>query len=372
MSMAITRRRDVVARAAWIAVAAWVLIYAPMAFEFMSRYFFHGPELWDHAYSGLVGDRQALGAGSIHAVQLDHYRDNASAMVTHTLLGASAVALCVFQLSRFSRRRLAIHRRLGRVLVGAVTVSMLAALVFLLSVGPDGTYDGPAFNLQLWGLALGTLLGGWIGFVAIRKRQVATHRIMMSYMFALLCTAPFLRLGYLAFGLAWPTNTQEVSNLAGAGILGFLAPSAVVFAARFVRAPGSTANRDNPFTRRTEVLLATIGAVGLIALVWRYATAFSAIDRITVCWLATAAIAASAAVYRRLHAADATARHDWAVYLVAIEMAAPLTLALWAIYRQAFGLEASFYGALLTGPPATISAGVLAIAASRWRPTPTN
>ncbi len=357
-------------RIAWIAVAIWVLVYAPMAAEFMSRYFTDGPELWDHAFAGVAGDRHALGAGSIHAVQMENYRDNATTMVTHTVLGAAAISLCVFQLSGLSRRRPGVHRRIGRFLIAAVTVSMAAALAFLLAVGPTGTYDGPAFYVQLWALALGSLAGGWLGFHAIRRRQVASHRILMTYLFALLCTAPFLRLGYLVLGVAWPDVTQEVTNLAGAAILGFLAPSTVVLAARFVPAGRNAADRDDPFGPRERILLTGVGLAGLLALITAYASAFDGVDRITISWTMAGVVALVVALRGRRHAADATARRDWGFYLAAIKLAMPLTGILWVLYQLAFDTEASFYGALLTGPPTTISLAVVAIAYGRWQPAP--
>ncbi len=58
------------------------------------------------------------------------------------------------------------------------------------------------------------------------------HRVSMVYAFALLRTAPFLRLLYLVLGAVWPDSTQEVTNLAGAAILGVWTPLAVALASR--------------------------------------------------------------------------------------------------------------------------------------------
>jgi uncharacterized membrane protein len=361
-------RTHVAGRIAWIAVAVWVLVYAPMAAEFMGRYFFHSPELWDHTFADISGHQQAYGPATIHTVQMERYRDNASVMVAHTMLGATVIALSVFQLSRLSRRKLNVHRWLGRGLVGGATVAMLAAMAFLLAVGPAGTYDGPAFNLQLWGLALGTLAGAWIGFYAIRKRQVATHRVMMLYMFALLCTAPFLRLGYLLFPLLWNDTTQAESNLVGAALLGFMAPSAVIVAARFVPSPGRLTDRDSAVPRRAEISAGAVGALGAFALGWAYIGTFHTVDRITACWVTAALLLCCVAVRNRLKTSTVTGRRDWSIYLMSIELALPLTAALWAGYRLAYSQEASYYGALLTGPPVTISLAVLAMAIDRWRP----
>lgn len=362
--------RDRIARIGWIAAAAWVLLYAPTAFEYMSRFFFSGPALWDHAYAGVVGDHQALGHGSIYAVQSGRYRDNAVTMVVHTTLGASAVALAVYQLSARSRRQLATHRRLGRVLLPAVIVAMLAAMTFLASVGTSGTFDGAAFNVQLWALALGTASSAVLGWVAIRRRQVGSHQILMSYMFALLSTAPFLRLGYLVLGLAWPNSTQAVTNLAGAAVLGFLAPSSVVLVARFVRVPRTARHPGRLLTRPLGRGLAASGVLGGAVLVWQYAHYFDGLDRITLTWAVTGLVLVGLAARLRATATRAEARADWTVYLASLALCPTLTVMLWGIYALAFSATAAFYGALLTGPPVAVSIGVLALAASRCRRDP--
>lgn len=360
--------RDRLARIGWIAVALWVLLYAPMALEYMARFFFDGPQLWDHVYSGVVGHQQAMDAGSIHAEQSERYQQNAAVMVMHTTLGAVAILLAVFQLSARSRRRIVVHRWLGRVQVLLVVAAMSAAMGFLIVVGPSGTYDGPAFHVQLWALAAGTLLGTLSGWAAIRRRQVGPHRILMAYAFALLCTAPFLRLGYLVFGVAWPHATQEVSNLAGAGVLAFLAPSSAFVVARFVKAPRSARHPGRLLSARVLAVLAVLAAAGFVGLVWRYADHFSGLDRVTGCWVTAGVVVAVIAIRCRWRAADDTARHDWNLYLASLSAALPATALLWAAFAAVWGLEAGYYAALLTGPALTISLGVVAVVAGRWRP----
>lgn len=362
--------RDRLARMGWIAVACWVVLYAPMALEYMARFFVSGPQLWDHVYSGVAGSDQALGAGSIHAVQDQHYRQNAAVMVMHTTLGSLAILLAVFQISARSRRRIAIHRWLGRVQVTLVVVAMSAAMGFLVAVGPSGTFDGPAFNAQLWALALGTLIGTVLGWIAIRRRQVGTHRILMTYAFALLCTAPFLRLGYLVFGVVWPHGTQEVSNLAGAGILAFLAPSTGFVVARSVPVPRSARLGARELSPAARAGLAALCAGGLAVLGWQYAAHFSGLDRVSCCWWVAAAVVAVVSIRCRLAATDPTARRDWSVYLGCLQSAFPVTAVLWAAFAAAWGVERGYYAALLTGPALAISVGVLVVAASRWRVRP--
>lgn len=357
--------RDRLAKIGWVAVAAWALVYAPMAFEYMSRFFFSAPALWDHAYSAVVGNRQALGPGSIYAVQSTRYHDNAAVLVAHTTLAAAAISLAVFQLSSRSRKRIAIHRRLGRILVPTVIVAMIAAMTFLVIVGPDGTFDGPAFTLQLWGLAIGTTAAAVLGWLAIRQRQIGAHQILMSYMFALLCTAPFLRLGYLLFGLAWPHQTQEISNLAGAAVLGYLAPSSAFVVARFAPSPRSARHPARRLTPRIELAFATSGAIGAAALFWQYRHHFNGFDRVTLTWFTVGALVTGGAIVKRISARDDLGRNDWSLYLASVSLGFPITALLWAGYSVVFATSAAFYGALLTGPAVGISLGVLAVAASR-------
>lgn len=355
------------ARIAWVLVAAWVVLYAPMAFEYMSRFLFHGPALWDHVYSGVVGDRQALGPGSIHEVQSPRYQQNLAVMVMHTTVSATAILLAVFQLSARSRRRIAIHRWLGRVQVVCVIVGMLAAMAFLVSVRPSGTFDGAAFNIQLFALALGTLLGTLLGWAAIRRRQMATHRILMTYAFALLCTAPFLRMGYLVFGVVWPHSTQEVSNLAGAGIEAFLAPTAAVLAARYVAPPRSAVHPVRHLTPAMVKASWVAGIGGAVLLGWLYAAHFTGVDRVTVCWAVTALLVLATSARAAGTASSEAARHDWVTYRTSVLLGFPLTAVLWGVFGSAFGSGPGFYGALLTGPALSISLGLVVIAASRWR-----
>ena len=351
----------------WIATATIVLLYVPMAAEYTARLFGGGPELWDHAYAATVGDSHALGAGSIHEVQAARYQHHRVVLLLHTLLAAVAITLSVFQLTRHSRRRLAVHRWAGRVQVVLVVVSMTAGLTFLALVGPDGTFDGPAFFIQLVALASATLIATLLGWVAIRRRQVASHRVLMTYAFALLCTAPFLRLGYLLLGLAWPDQTQEVTNLAGGAIEAVWAPMAALVAARFVPAHR---RRDHlrPLPPALTWAAPLLGTLGLAGLVGGYAATFDGIDRVTLTAAAASALGLLLTVISLRAAADPVASEDWSIHRAAMLLAAPATGLLWLVYRLPFTTEQAYYGALLTGPAVTLSLALLVVARRRRSP----
>jgi uncharacterized membrane protein YozB (DUF420 family) len=354
----------------WITAATIVLLYVPMAAEYTARLFGGGPELWDHAYAATVGDSHALGPGSIHAVQAERYQEHRVVLLLHTLLASVAITLAVFQLTRRSRRRLAIHRWTGRVQVGLVVVSMTAGLTFLGLVGPEGTFDGPAFFIQLVALASATLLATLLGWLADPRRQVASHRVLMTYAFALLCTAPFLRVGYLLLGLAWPDQTQEVTNLAGGAIEAVWAPMAAILAARFVPAPRRR-DQARPLPHALGWAPVLLGGLGLAGLVGGYAAAFDDLDRVTL----TAAVANALGLLLTgtslRAAADPQAREDWTVHHSALLLAAPLTGVLWLAYRLPFTTEQAYYGALLTGPAVTLSLGLVLVAWRRRSPART-
>ncbi|GGO87758.1 hypothetical protein GCM10011584_13150 [Nocardioides phosphati] len=347
----------------WITAATIVLLYVPMAAEYTARLFGGGPELWDHAYAATVGERHALGAGSIHEVQAQNYQHHRVVLLLHTLLASVAITLSVFQLTRRSRRRLAVHRWVGRLQVMLVAVSMTAGLTFLGLVGPDGTFDGPAFFIQLVALASGTLLATLLGWAAIRGRQVASHRVLMTYAFALLCTAPFLRLGYLLLGLAWPDQTQEVTNLAGGAIEAVWAPMAALLAARLVPA---ARRRDHlrPLPRSVSWAPLLLGTIGLAGLAVAYGAAFDGIDRVTLTAAAANALGLLLTGMNLRAANDPTAREDWTIHHAAMLLAAPATAALWLAYRLPFTTGQAYYGALLTGPAVTLSLGLVLVA---WR-----
>jgi uncharacterized membrane protein YozB (DUF420 family) len=352
----------------WLLVATTVLLYAPMAAEFMARFFGGGPQLWDHAFTTVVGRDRALGPGSIHFEQHDVYERYRWVLLTHTSLAAIAIVLAVFQFTARSRVRLGVHRWIGRVQVTLTLVAMAGAMTYLVAVGPHRTFDGPAFYLQLWALAIGTALATALGWAAIRRGHQTSHRVLMAFAFALLCTAPFLRVLYLVLGAAWPDATQEVTNLAGGTVEAVWAPMAAVLASRMVPAARKRehlAPLPGPWLDRVVV---AAGAVSLAALVAAYVDVFDGLDRVTL----TAAIAVGLGVLltqlNHRAAGDPVAREEWRIHALAMLASAPTTLVLWGIYMLAFTTEESFYGALLTGPAVPLAAGLVLVAWRRRRP----
>jgi uncharacterized membrane protein YozB (DUF420 family) len=348
----------------WLVIATTVLLYAPMAAEFMARFFGGGPQLWDHAFTSVVGSDRAVGPGSIHFEQHDVYERYRWVLLTHTALAAIAISLAVFQFTARSRVRLGVHRWIGRVQVSLTLVAMGGAMTYLVVVGPHRTFDGPAFYLQLWALAIATAAGTALGWLAIRRGHQASHRVLMAFAFAMLCTAPFLRVLYMVFGLAWPGASQEVTNLAGGAVEAVWAPMAAVLASRMVPAARKREHLATLPGAWLDRLVLGLGAVGLAALIAAYVEVFDGVDRVTM----TAAVAVGLGILLtqlNLRAAgDPVAREEWRIHAAAMLAGIPTTLALWGVYSLAFTTEEGFYGALLTGPAVPLSLGLLLIA---WR-----
>lgn len=355
---------------AWIGIAAIVLLYAPMAIEYTARLFGGGPELWNHVFAQAVGDEHALGAGSIHAEQQGVYNAHRWVLLLHTTLGGTAIALAVFQLSNRSRLRIAVHRRIGRIQSTLALTAMLGAMAFLVLAGPEGTFDGPAFYLQLWALALATVLGTSLGWIAIRRGHLASHRILMTYAFAMLCTAPFLRLLYILLGVAWPDSTQQVTNLAGGAIEAVWAPLAAVLASRFVRAPGRREHLGRLPGAWLEPAAAGLAVVSVVGLAAAHLYFFDGVDRITITAVTAylLGLAVTGLNHRATRDHEGVEREDWRIHHTATLLGLPATGVLWAVYTAWFTTGEGYYGALLTGPAVTISLGLFLVAWRRRRP----
>jgi uncharacterized membrane protein YozB (DUF420 family) len=356
------------ATAAWITISTVVLLYAPMAFEYTARLFGGGPELWNHTFSAAIGSEHALGTGSIHHEQQDVYAEYRWVLLTHTTLAAVAVALAVFQLTKRSRRRPGVHRITGRLQATLAVVAMLGAMTYLVLVGPRDTFDGPAFYLQLWGLALGTVLGTVLGVLAARHGQIAMHRVLMTYAFALLCTAPFLRVLYVVLGLAWPNATQEVTNLAGGSIETVWAPMAAILASRTF---ATSARRDHLRAlpgRRLESTALVAAGLGLTVLVAGYVTTFDGIDRVTLSAVAAWTLGFALVAVNHRSADGAIASEEWRIHHAAMLASLPVTAVLWGAYALAFSMPEAFFGALLTGPALALTLGLFLVAWRRRRP----
>ncbi|MGQ0622948.1 MAG: DUF2306 domain-containing protein [Panacagrimonas sp.] len=358
----------------WLGITLICVFYAPMASEYIFRFYDFGSlRLWDRFYAMVVGEGQALGPGSAVVEQHDVYMQSRLPLLVHTGLGGILILLGAFQFSRGVRQRYPkAHRWAGRILVGLATISMFTAITYLIRTGPAGTFSGPAFHAQLWALAIGTLASVWAGFVAIRRREIELHQCLMAYAFALLLTAPLLRVLWLVLGLMWPDVTQEFLNVAGGTILGLLAPGGAIVASRVLdsRAQTPTTGRPMPETW----LEVSIGVLALLSAAWlaiRFQKQIGEMDRLVITVILSIGAGIGMLSVMKIRARQqgkVLAAEEWRIHALALQGCLPLYALMWAAYAVWFTPEASFYSAALTAPALAMSAGFFLVLWRRWEP----
>ncbi|WP_182376752.1 DUF2306 domain-containing protein [Nocardioides sp. WS12] len=353
----------------WGAITALAVLYGPMAIEYMWRFFNpDAPQLWNHTFGAIVDHDEVYGPGSIHAEKAVDYSENRYVLLLHTSAGGIAIVLFAAQFSARVRRNLARHRAIGRSAIAIALIGMVGAMGYLLAVGPEGIFDGPGFYLQLWALALGTTIGVTLGLAAAVKRQIAMHQALMAYAFALLLTAPLLRVGYLLLGNLWPETTQLETNLAGAAFLATWAPLGAFLAARALDTRQRRTSAIGPLPGRAldiGVLAAAVVATAVLA--GRYAAAFDGLDRVTTTGLIGAAAGIAIAVTNHVaarRAGNSLAAEEWRVIGLSLLAGAPTGVVLWALYDLPFTTYDAYVGMLLTAPALALSVGFLVVV---WR-----
>ncbi|WP_149359360.1 DUF2306 domain-containing protein [Lolliginicoccus suaedae] len=354
-------------RATWLALAIVCVVYAPMAIEYMWTFFgMRSPQLWISTFAQVVGEGRATGPGSVEHEQAAVYADNRLALLLHTTTGGLAILLAIAQFSsRLRARHLALHRVTGRIFAGLVVISMITSMIYLVRVGPAGAFDGPAFHLQLWFLAIGTLAATISAVMAIRARQLWIHQSLMAYAFALLLTAPLLRVQYMIYGAMDPGYSQELTNMMGAIVLGFAAVTGAILASRHFSSPGKASVA--PLGRIDALAWAsTVLGTGLIAAL--HERWIGDITILTVTLVASFMLFLGGFVLAESSAGrgtDQRALADWRIHRRAISLAPAMFLALWLVYAIPFTTFEAFYGAALTAPPAVLTFGLVIVLVQR-------
>ncbi|MFK0043593.1 DUF2306 domain-containing protein [Streptomyces sp. NPDC090741] len=113
------------------------------------------------------------------------------AFYVHIVSAGLALALGPWQFSQRLRRRIRVHRGIGRAYLASVAVGSLSALVmsFFNSVGLLGFFGFGALAV-LWGWT------AWRGYKAVRERDIRSHQAWMIRNFALTYAAVTLRLWF--------------------------------------------------------------------------------------------------------------------------------------------------------------------------------
>ncbi|HWU23178.1 MAG TPA: DUF2306 domain-containing protein [Nocardioides sp.] len=264
-----TRRADTnqrVARYGFWVVAAAAIGYAPLAVNYMWRYFVDGTvQVQASVTSAIDGHGYAVGYGSVDWARATAYEHDRWVMLIHTVLGGLCMVLGVMQFLPAVRRRWPrAHRWSGRVFLFAMTVSMLMAMVFLVDAGTVDFSMASAFWLQLWALALGSLATGWLGFAMIRNRNVVAHQGFMMQCFAFLMTAPGLRALWVGLHPVFPRAVLLDNLGAGAVSEAILAP-ALGAAAFILTRPERAARAAAAPDAASRATYLWCGAVGLVA-----------------------------------------------------------------------------------------------------------
>jgi hypothetical protein len=363
-------------RVVWLLLAAVCLIYGPISINFTWHLFVHGaPWLWDHIYTAIVGRRQAEGPGSAFLRQQQAYERSRVALLAHTMAGGGAVMLAVGQFStRLRAGRPVLHRAIGRAYLILVLIGMVTAAAYLIQIGPYGTFDGPPFYMLLWSLDLGTVLTAILALLAIRRREVSNHQSLIALNFALLFSAPLLRLLWLGFGVLAPSATQSTIVLLSAAIATVALLGGAIIASRHFD------NRRGPGGERLEIV--SIGAARVVSALAALAAVCVAVGYLSVrgpldstlvgavssvaAWLVLCTLSEWRAGRRH----DFLAAADWRVHRVAI-MATGIPLAIaWPLLSIPFTVHQAFGGAALTAPGSTMTLGILVVLRQRRRSTP--
>lgn len=359
-----------IGRATWLFLASVAVIYGPMAIEYMWNFFgVKSPTLWLDAYSSVVGHEQATGAGSIATDSHAPYVHSRVAMLIHTTAGGLVILMAIAQFNRRLRtKHPRVHRWTGRAQVSLVVTAMLGAMTYLVRTGPDRTYDGPAFYMQLWFLGGATLASSVLAVLAIRAKQVQWHQCLMAYNFALLLTAPLLRVEYMVLG-AGHTTTQAITNLQGGLLLGFAAPSGAIAASRYFDRRAKLPARVRPLPGAHLDLVAwPAGALGIAAAVALYAHWIGRVDRLSpalIIGYAVTLIAFTLTERRARRQGNTVAERDWRIHRLAVLATPALLVVMWLVYRIPFADQPAFYAAGLTAPPTALTLGFLTALWSR-------
>lgn len=138
-----------------------------------------------------------------------------SALSLHMVLGGAVLILGMFQFTpSFRKKHRKAHRAVGGAYILALFAMCFAAIYHMLHTGIENTYQGFAFHIQLWFLAVSTIIAQVLAIVFIKKRNFPLHLGFQIYTFAGFLNAPVQRYDWAVFGWIYPHLSQgEVNNL---------------------------------------------------------------------------------------------------------------------------------------------------------------
>ena len=355
---------------AWVAIGIVCLIYGPMAIEYMAQYFNpNAPELYLRSISAVISLNPASQVGSLVHHQVQTYVNSRSIMLVHTAAAGLALFLGMLQFSARVRRNWPVlHRLSGRLMLIIVAASMILALAFLFRTGSAATTSGPPFFNILLIFAICVLASGTLGFVAIKQRQIGLHRAFMTYMFAMLLTAPIIRVVVISLLVGVSDEGFDADFMIGAAVAGPLAVFGAAMALRYFGDRGIALGSsivDHPAIVRGSWVA---GAIGIVVAIVVGAKLVGRVDLPigAACAVTLALLLACVALRLRCRArGNGDAARDWEILKSSIVATPVVCLGLWAIYSLFWPAEMAFYCAVLASPVVAISLGYFPIALLR-------
>ena len=133
----------------------------------------------------------------------------------HMVFGSLCIVLGCFQFwPSFRKNYKKAHRAIGGVYILGSFTMVLASIFHLSHTSIAETYQGFAFHIQLWFLALSTLIAQILAIVFLKKGNITLHMGFQLYTFLSFLNAPIQRYDWMVFGSMFPHLTQgEVNNL---------------------------------------------------------------------------------------------------------------------------------------------------------------
>ncbi|KNX39346.1 hypothetical protein VV01_09540 [Luteipulveratus halotolerans] len=208
------------------------VVYAPIAMT----------AIWPYASPGapsLGPDvlERATDYSYVHDALIDRqpvYDKNIPALLVHTIGGGLLMLLGPAQLLSVVRRRRRLHRTVGVVYAVTVYVSMIGALIYLMTTPMAEVFSGPVFSIALTTILIGTVMSVTFGLVALAQGQIQMHFRWMALNYAFLMTAPVLRLEWGVLKQFHPEATLAEVNMMSVMNQGGLVVFAAAVASRML------------------------------------------------------------------------------------------------------------------------------------------
>ncbi len=358
------------AKFSWLLILLLCLVFGPLAMENFVHFFTaDAPRLWLHLFTWVAGEHHTMGPGSEEVLQHTVYMNSRVSMLIHTVAGVTAIILFALQFyTPFRKKYPDIHRTIGKVLFTIVFISMMGSMSFLIATGPQKSFDGLPFYLQLWLLALGTLFSITLGAIAISKKQIKMHQAAMIFCFTLLLSAPVLRVEWLFIG-GFTHVTHQVSNFFSALIFGYLAVPSAIAATRITDFRKSTSlPADFTVFKAIDRLIMAVGILATVLVGVKYAIDIGVVTAVTLCLIIIATgtfLAYFAALIASIRAKNEIAVKEWRIHILAYFISPIVFLVFWQILCYFTSSYGAFEAASFTAPALTFATGYLLMALNR-------